>query len=196
MGDETLFTHTHILYFSMSRGFQVAIFDKQKCNLEKSTSNCHREQVAYETWRRDWKHSFQPTGSCLFNPIWCRRPTENSRFENIGFRGLVGYLASNIQYLRHFSGPPLYGHIICRLVVQPSSVIYPIAEGVISVEHVEKDISIRNVRARLQVKTLFEFLLKDRSRFSSGRIPSMLCKQRNPTTTYGGDTFDGPNNFG
>lgn len=49
------------------------------------------------------------------------------------------------------SGPPLYGHIMCRMVVQPLSVLHPLAEGTLTVKPLGENISLNNVKSRLQV---------------------------------------------
>ncbi|EYC35914.1 hypothetical protein Y032_0959g3215 [Ancylostoma ceylanicum] len=49
------------------------------------------------------------------------------------------------------SGPPLYGHVLCRLAVQPHSVLRPLAEGMLSVKPLCGGRVLRNVRTRLQV---------------------------------------------
>uniref|UniRef100_A0A1I7WXT8 PH domain-containing protein n=1 Tax=Heterorhabditis bacteriophora TaxID=37862 RepID=A0A1I7WXT8_HETBA len=59
------------------------------------------------------------------------------------------------------SGPPLYGHILCRMVVQPRSVIYPIAEGILNVKPMVGGRLLRNVRTRLQAGNLICFMNSD-----------------------------------
>ncbi|CAI5455530.1 unnamed protein product [Caenorhabditis angaria] len=64
------------------------------------------------------------------------------------------------------SGPPLYGHVICRMAVQPHSVLRPIAEGVLTVHHINADMKFDNVFSRLQGGHLQFFTVGDIS-FSS-----------------------------
>uniref|UniRef100_A0A8R1I6E4 Anillin domain-containing protein n=1 Tax=Caenorhabditis japonica TaxID=281687 RepID=A0A8R1I6E4_CAEJA len=59
------------------------------------------------------------------------------------------------------SGPPLYGHIICRLAIQPHSVLRPILEGVLSVQHMEEDVQLENTAVRLQAGNLHFYSLGD-----------------------------------
>lgn len=59
------------------------------------------------------------------------------------------------------SGPPLYGHIICRLAIQPHSVLRPILEGVLSVQHMEEGVELENTSARLQAGNLQFFSIGD-----------------------------------
>ncbi|KAK6766230.1 hypothetical protein RB195_025867 [Necator americanus] len=59
------------------------------------------------------------------------------------------------------SGPPLYGHILCRLAVQPYSVLRPLAEGMLSVKPLCGGRILRNVRTRLQAGNLHCFTNTD-----------------------------------
>ncbi|CAJ0606799.1 unnamed protein product [Cylicocyclus nassatus] len=55
------------------------------------------------------------------------------------------------------SGPPLYGHVLCRLAVQPHSVLKPLAEGMITIKPLLGGLHLRNVRTRLQAGYLHCF---------------------------------------
>lgn len=59
------------------------------------------------------------------------------------------------------SGPPLYGHILCRLAVQPHSVLRPLAEGLLTVKPLCGGRILRNVRTRLQAANLHCFVNMD-----------------------------------
>ncbi|WKY15885.1 hypothetical protein Q1695_000958 [Nippostrongylus brasiliensis] len=59
------------------------------------------------------------------------------------------------------SGPPLYGHILCRLAVQPHSVLRPLAEGMLSIKPLCGGRILRNVRTRLQAGNLHCFMNTD-----------------------------------
>ncbi|CAJ0608927.1 unnamed protein product [Cylicocyclus nassatus] len=59
-------------------------------------------------------------------------------------------------------GPPLYGHILCRLVVQPLSVLRPLAEGTLSIRQLCEERMLKNVRTRLQAGNLHCFSSQDR----------------------------------
>uniref|UniRef100_A0A158R5I0 Anillin domain-containing protein n=1 Tax=Syphacia muris TaxID=451379 RepID=A0A158R5I0_9BILA len=47
-------------------------------------------------------------------------------------------------------GPPLYGHICCRLVAQPNSVVLPISDGILSIRSIQDDRLYSNMQCRLQ----------------------------------------------
>uniref|UniRef100_A0A0M3HNR8 PH domain-containing protein n=1 Tax=Ascaris lumbricoides TaxID=6252 RepID=A0A0M3HNR8_ASCLU len=51
-------------------------------------------------------------------------------------------------------GPPLYGHIRCRVVAQPNSVVMPLSEGVLTVRPFDEERVYQNVRCRLQAGVL------------------------------------------
>uniref|UniRef100_A0A0M3J2X9 PH domain-containing protein n=1 Tax=Anisakis simplex TaxID=6269 RepID=A0A0M3J2X9_ANISI len=44
----------------------------------------------------------------------------------------------------------LYGHICCRIVAQPNSVVMPLSEGVLTVSSLDEDRCYEGVRCRLQ----------------------------------------------
>lgn len=48
-------------------------------------------------------------------------------------------------------GPPLYGHIRCRIVAQPNSVAMPLSDGILTIKPVGYDYLYQNMRCRLQV---------------------------------------------
>ncbi|VDN41942.1 unnamed protein product, partial [Gongylonema pulchrum] len=48
-------------------------------------------------------------------------------------------------------GPPLYGHIRCRIVAQPNSVAIPLSDGILTIKPVGEDRLYQNMRCRLQV---------------------------------------------
>ncbi|KAK6052596.1 hypothetical protein COOONC_09899 [Cooperia oncophora] len=52
------------------------------------------------------------------------------------------------------SGPPLYGNVLCRLAVQPYSVLRPLAEGMLTVKPLCGGRILRNVRTRLQTSRI------------------------------------------
>ncbi|VDM64766.1 unnamed protein product [Angiostrongylus costaricensis] len=52
------------------------------------------------------------------------------------------------------SGPPLYGHVLCRLAVQPNSVLLPLAEGMLTIKPLCGGRILRNVRTRLQTSRI------------------------------------------
>ncbi|CAB3401160.1 unnamed protein product [Caenorhabditis bovis] len=90
---------------------------------------------------------------------------------------------ANIHNLRmnvfaDLSGPPLYGHLICRMAIQPHSVLRPIAEGVLSVRHTDDDIELENVFARLQGGHLQFFTVGDISRRSMETVLIIPMNQR------------------
>ncbi|CAG8860261.1 PH domain-containing protein [Caenorhabditis elegans] len=68
------------------------------------------------------------------------------------------------------SGPPLYGHIICRLAIQPHSVLRPILEGVLSVQHVEEGVELENTAARLQAGNLHFYSIGDIANSSKNTV--------------------------
>ncbi|KAF1746855.1 hypothetical protein GCK72_023313 [Caenorhabditis remanei] len=68
------------------------------------------------------------------------------------------------------SGPPLYGHIICRLAIQPHSVLRPILEGVLSVQHVEESVELENTSARLQAGNLHFYSIGDIANSSKNTV--------------------------
>ncbi|EFO97426.1 hypothetical protein CRE_16652 [Caenorhabditis remanei] len=68
------------------------------------------------------------------------------------------------------SGPPLYGHIICRLAIQPHSVLRPILEGVLSVQHVEEGVELENTSARLQAGNLHFYSIGDIANSSKNTV--------------------------
>ncbi|CAO4383223.1 unnamed protein product [Caenorhabditis nigoni] len=68
------------------------------------------------------------------------------------------------------SGPPLYGHIICRLAIQPHSVLRPILEGVLSVQHVEENVELENTSARLQAGNLHFYSIGDIANSSKNTV--------------------------
>ncbi|CAG9532397.1 unnamed protein product [Cercopithifilaria johnstoni] len=51
-------------------------------------------------------------------------------------------------------GPPLYGHIRCRIVAQPNSVAMPLSDGILTVKPVGYDCLYQNMRCRLQAGVL------------------------------------------
>uniref|UniRef100_A0A915Q5F8 Anillin homology domain-containing protein n=1 Tax=Setaria digitata TaxID=48799 RepID=A0A915Q5F8_9BILA len=51
-------------------------------------------------------------------------------------------------------GPPLYGHIRCRIVAQPNSVAMPLSDGILTVKPVGDDCLYQNMRCRLQAGVL------------------------------------------
>ncbi|CAI2357598.1 unnamed protein product [Caenorhabditis sp. 36 PRJEB53466] len=68
------------------------------------------------------------------------------------------------------SGPPLYGHIICRLAIQPHSVLRPILEGVLSVQHMEEEVELENTSARLQAGNLHFYSIGDIANSSKNTV--------------------------
>ncbi|MCP9258165.1 hypothetical protein DINM_002679 [Dirofilaria immitis] len=51
-------------------------------------------------------------------------------------------------------GPPLYGHIRCRIVAQPNSVAMPLSDGILTIKPVGYDYLYQNMRCRLQAGVL------------------------------------------
>ncbi|VBB30128.1 unnamed protein product [Acanthocheilonema viteae] len=51
-------------------------------------------------------------------------------------------------------GPPLYGHIRCRIVAQPNSVAMPLSDGILTIKPVGYDYLYQNMRCRLQAGIL------------------------------------------
>ncbi|EJD74383.1 hypothetical protein LOAG_18295 [Loa loa] len=51
-------------------------------------------------------------------------------------------------------GPPLYGHIRCRIVAQPNSVAMPLSDGILTVKPIGYDCLYQNVHCRLQAGVL------------------------------------------
>uniref|UniRef100_A0A0R3RJD2 Anillin domain-containing protein n=1 Tax=Elaeophora elaphi TaxID=1147741 RepID=A0A0R3RJD2_9BILA len=51
-------------------------------------------------------------------------------------------------------GPPLYGHIRCRIVAQPNSVAMPLLDGILTIKPVGYDCLYQNMRCRLQAGVL------------------------------------------
>ncbi|XGW08705.1 hypothetical protein V3C99_011207 [Haemonchus contortus] len=86
------------------------------------------------------------------------------------------------------SGPPLYGNLLCRLAVQPHSVLRPLAEGVLSIEPLRGGRILRNVRSRLQAGSLHCFMNTDIRQNSLGERTLLLVpitsKSRIMTTTH------------
>ncbi|KAJ1368192.1 hypothetical protein KIN20_029272 [Parelaphostrongylus tenuis] len=66
-----------------------------------------------------------------------------------------------ISAFADLSGPPLYGHVLCRLAVQPNSVLRPLAEGMLSIKPLCGGRILRNVRTRLQAGNLHCFTNSD-----------------------------------
>ncbi|VDK63154.1 unnamed protein product [Anisakis simplex] len=71
------------------------------------------------------------------------------------------------QFSADSCGPPLYGHICCRIVAQPNSVVMPLSEGVLTVSSLDEDRCYEGVRCRLQAGVL------------SCCSPSSVCNSRN-----------------
>ena len=59
-----------------------------------------------------------------------------------------------IIFLADLSGPPLYGHIMCRMAVQPLSVLHPLVEGMLTVKPLGENTALKNVQSRLQAGNL------------------------------------------
>lgn len=84
------------------------------------------------------------------------------------------------------SGPPLYGHIICRLAIQPHSVLRPILEGVLSVQHVEEVVELENASVRLQAGNLHFYSIGDIAYSSKNTVLVIPLSSRSriiPTST-------------
>uniref|UniRef100_A0A1I7TZW3 PH domain-containing protein n=1 Tax=Caenorhabditis tropicalis TaxID=1561998 RepID=A0A1I7TZW3_9PELO len=84
------------------------------------------------------------------------------------------------------SGPPLYGHIICRLAIQPHSVLRPILEGVLSVQHVEEVVELENASVRLQAGNLHFYSIGDIANSSKNTVLVIPLSSRSrivPTST-------------
>ncbi|KJH40874.1 hypothetical protein DICVIV_13161 [Dictyocaulus viviparus] len=69
------------------------------------------------------------------------------------------------------SGPPLYGHVLCRLVVQPNSVLRPLAEGMLTIKPLCGGRILRNVRTRLQKSRILTTSLPNTLLLSSDSAP-------------------------
>ncbi|CAJ0569394.1 unnamed protein product, partial [Mesorhabditis spiculigera] len=59
------------------------------------------------------------------------------------------------------AGPPLYGHVLCRLVCLPHSVLHPLADGILTVRPKHSDSVFQHVRCRLQAGVLRCFVNND-----------------------------------
>ncbi|CAJ0914090.1 unnamed protein product, partial [Mesorhabditis belari] len=59
------------------------------------------------------------------------------------------------------AGPPLYGHLVSRLVCLPNSVSHPLADGILTIRPKHSDSVFQHVRCRLQMGVLRCFVNND-----------------------------------
>lgn len=100
-----------------------------------------------------------PNEDAIIDPtVVCPDTTSNSCFRLLGRTILtlkdakpkIGIYDIRLSPSAESNGPPLYGHICCRLVAQPNSVVMPLSNGILTVRPLDEDRIYQNVRCRLQ----------------------------------------------
>ncbi|KHN77068.1 Rhotekin, partial [Toxocara canis] len=104
-----------------------------------------------------------PNEDAIFDPsVTCPDTAANATFRLVGRTVLTlkdakpksGIYDLSLSSSAESCGPPLYGHICCRVVAQPNSVVMPLSEGVLTVRPLDEDRVYQNVRCRLQAGVL------------------------------------------